>query len=124
MTDEQLLTVREVARRCNRSEETVRRWIWSGKLPARKIGNQLFVELGALEAMQAPRVAEPKAVYRVTRRGQGGGKQPVGYTPVAYDPEEELRKLERIRNFGDLLFKQYGYYDVSEALRRVREDYD
>ena len=41
--DEQLLTVREVARRCNRSEETVRRWIWSGKLPARRLGNQLFV---------------------------------------------------------------------------------
>lgn len=33
------LTVREAAKRVGRAEETVRRWIWSGKLPARKLGN-------------------------------------------------------------------------------------
>lgn len=37
MADE--LTVREAARRVGRSDETIRRWIWSGKLPARKLGN-------------------------------------------------------------------------------------
>lgn len=39
-----MLTVRDAARRTGRNAETVRRWIWDGKLPARKIGNQLFVE--------------------------------------------------------------------------------
>ncbi len=37
------LTVREAARRCGRSPETIRRWIWDGKLPARKLGNQLYI---------------------------------------------------------------------------------
>lgn len=38
------LTVREVAARVGRTEETVRRWIWSGRLPASKRGNVLYVE--------------------------------------------------------------------------------
>ncbi len=32
------MTVREAARRAGRSEETIRRWIWSGRLPAVKRG--------------------------------------------------------------------------------------
>ncbi len=38
-----LITVREAARIVGRTTETVRRWIWDGKLPAQKMGNQLFV---------------------------------------------------------------------------------
>jgi len=41
---EQLISVREAAKQSSRSMETVRRWIWSGKLPARKLGNQLFIK--------------------------------------------------------------------------------
>lgn len=37
------LTVREVAVRVGRTEETVRRWIWSGRLRASKRGNILYV---------------------------------------------------------------------------------
>ena len=32
------MTVREAASRVGRSEETIRRWIWSGRLPAVKRG--------------------------------------------------------------------------------------
>lgn len=39
-----LISVREAAAVCHRSEETVRRWVWSRKLSAQKIGNQLFVK--------------------------------------------------------------------------------
>lgn len=39
-----LVTVKEAARECQRTMETVRRWIWGGKLPAQKLGNQLFVK--------------------------------------------------------------------------------
>ncbi len=46
-----MITVRDVARRMGRNPETVRRWIWEGKLPARKIGNQLFVEEADLATM-------------------------------------------------------------------------
>lgn len=40
---EEFVTVREAANKSGRNMETVRRWIWSGKLPAQKLGNQLFI---------------------------------------------------------------------------------
>ena len=43
VTDE-LMTVKEAAKESSRNMETVRRWIWSGKLPAQKLGNQLFIK--------------------------------------------------------------------------------
>ena len=39
-----MLTVHEVAARLHRDLETIRRWIRSGKLPARKVGLQHLVE--------------------------------------------------------------------------------
>jgi len=41
---EKLISVREAAKECGRNTETVRRWIWAGKLPAEKLGNQLFIK--------------------------------------------------------------------------------
>jgi hypothetical protein len=38
-----LVNIREAARQCGRNMETVRRWVWGGKLPAQKLGNQLFI---------------------------------------------------------------------------------
>lgn len=48
---EEMITVREAARESGRTTETVRRWIWEGKLPARKLGNQLFVRRVDLDQM-------------------------------------------------------------------------
>lgn len=45
------LTVREAAARIRRNPETVRRWIWSKKLPARKLGNVLYVQATDLDAI-------------------------------------------------------------------------
>ena len=39
----EMLDVRETARLVHRTPETVRRWIWSGRLPARRHGNKLLV---------------------------------------------------------------------------------
>lgn len=39
-----MLTVPEAARRIGRNPETVRRWIRSGKLRARKVGTQHVIE--------------------------------------------------------------------------------
>ena len=47
---EELVTVREAAKESKRNMETVRRWIWSGKLPAQKLGNQLFIKKSDLTA--------------------------------------------------------------------------
>jgi len=43
-TKDELISVREAATECGRNMETVRRWIWGGKLPAEKLGNQLFIK--------------------------------------------------------------------------------
>lgn len=45
--------MREAARRVNRAEETIRRWIWAGKLPARKLGQSYQVREADLDAVAA-----------------------------------------------------------------------
>lgn len=49
-TKDELINVREAARECGRNMETIRRWVWGGKLPAEKLGNQLFIKRGDLNA--------------------------------------------------------------------------
>jgi excisionase family DNA binding protein len=51
-----MLTVLEAAKRVRRDPETVRRWIRSGRLRARKVGMRLMIE----EADLDPLVDEPK----------------------------------------------------------------
>lgn len=46
-----MMTVPEAARRAGRDPETVRRWIRSGKLPARKVGTQHVIEEEDLESL-------------------------------------------------------------------------
>ena len=99
---EELLSVREVARRCHRSEETVRRWIWSGKLRAQKLGNQLFVRPDALADVETP--------------SQSAGKK----KPGERDSSDWLKSSRRLR---ERLFKKYGYFDVAELVRQSREDH-
>ena len=53
-----MLTVPDAARRVGRTPETVRRWIRSGRLRARKVGTQHVVEEKDLEAL----VSEPVPV--------------------------------------------------------------
>jgi excisionase family DNA binding protein len=51
MTAVQEITVREAARRTHRSPETIRRWIWSGRLPATKRGNTYYVDVVHLDGL-------------------------------------------------------------------------
>lgn len=46
-----MITVPEAARRAGKDPETIRRWIRSGDLPARKIGTQHVIEEADLEAL-------------------------------------------------------------------------
>ena len=43
------LTVREAAAEMGRTPETIRRWVWSGRIPARKRGNRLVVSRDDLD---------------------------------------------------------------------------
>jgi excisionase family DNA binding protein len=47
-----MLTVPEAARRVGRNPETIRRWIRSGRLPARKIGTQHVIEEADLASVK------------------------------------------------------------------------
>jgi excisionase family DNA binding protein len=53
MTAAQELTVRQAARRAGRSEETIRRWIWSGRLQAVKRGTSYRIDVVHLEQVMA-----------------------------------------------------------------------
>ncbi len=70
-TEDRLMNVREAARECGRNTETIRRWIWAGKLPARKLGNQLFVKRSELQVLglgcdETKAVDRPKFLERAT----------------------------------------------------------
>src|SRR5262245_33987169 len=49
MVAAQELTVRQAAKRAGRSEETIRRWIWSGRLPAVKRCTSYRIDVMHLE---------------------------------------------------------------------------
>jgi len=64
VSEVQEVSVREAARLTRRSEETIRRWIWSGRLPARKRGNSYRVDIAHLEGVAviyAPESSVPGA---------------------------------------------------------------
>ncbi|MCH7484434.1 MAG: helix-turn-helix domain-containing protein [Chloroflexi bacterium] len=108
-----LLTVREVARACHRTEETVRRWIWSGKLRARKIGNQHFIDPADVEALKprSPRAAETAVAYRPTKEDK----------TVNYDKDKALKWLRETIALGKKISAKYGPVDVTELIRESRE---
>ncbi len=68
LEQEDLITVREAARECGRNPETIRRWIWDGKLRARKLGNQLFVDRSDLARLTQKRSAEEQRAARKAER--------------------------------------------------------
>jgi len=56
-----MLTVPEAASRSGRNPETIRRWIRSGRLRARKVGTQHVIEEADLDAVVGdPTVALPE----------------------------------------------------------------
>ncbi|MDO8689134.1 MAG: helix-turn-helix domain-containing protein [Dehalococcoidia bacterium] len=94
---EGLITIREAARECHRSPETVRRWVWGGKLHAEKVGNHLFVSRSDL-GLVCQRTEADRRAARL----------------AALDELDELR--ERIRRYA-------GTFNVVEDLERSRESH-
>ena len=54
----EVLDVREAAAYVSRTPETVRRWIWSGRLPASRRGNRLLVRRSDLDALSGGSVKD------------------------------------------------------------------
>ena len=70
-----MLTVPEAARRAGRDPETIRRWIRSGRLRARKIGTQHVIDETDLEALVEER-SETLPVPERWRRSDSGRPLP------------------------------------------------
>lgn len=74
------LDIRAAALLTGRSAETVRRWVWSGRLRARKRGKRLFVLRGDLEALAGTQgarhlsLSEWQAVANRVLRRSGTGR--------------------------------------------------
>lgn len=82
-----MLTVPEAARRVGRDPETVRRWIRSGRLRARKVGTQHVIDEADLHlAADPPRSVPLPESWRTFESGR----------PVP-DPAEALRRSRRHR---------------------------
>jgi excisionase family DNA binding protein len=71
MSAQQEISVREAAQRAHRSEETVRRWIWSGRLPARKRGNSYRIDIAHLDRIAV--VYDPPDAGPADPAAGGGG---------------------------------------------------
>jgi len=96
--EDNLITVREAARECRRATETVRRWIWEGKLPAQKLGNQLFISRADLVRLAS------------TRRGR--------------EYPDQLEVIKKARALQQRIRRRIGgTLDVLEALDRSRESH-
>lgn len=68
---EPLLDVNHAARLARRSPETVRRWVWSGKLAARRQGRRLMIshdDLAAVVAEHGASTAPTLAEWATTAR--------------------------------------------------------
>jgi excisionase family DNA binding protein len=77
---EGLITVKEAAHSREVSEETVRRWVWSGKLPAQKLGNQLFIKERDLQLLPSPH-----------KKKSPGSTLRAGFMKEARELQEEIR---------------------------------
>lgn len=59
---DELLEVRSAAALAGRHPETVRRWVWSGRLPALRRGNRLLVARADVEALAGTSAASGTAL--------------------------------------------------------------
>lgn len=103
---DELISVREAARQCRRNTETVRRWVWAGKLPAQKLGNQLFIkksdlaifcrEVAVIEYEAKPAVDFLERAIALRKRMQARGVEPISADEeVRKTREERLNELEK-----------------------------
>lgn len=74
VTEREMLSIMDVARLLNMSIMSVYRWVWSGYLPAIKVGRMWMVHPNALEEFARGRIsASEEKVKRYSRALQARG---------------------------------------------------
>ena len=99
--DDEMLDVRGAAELVGRHPETVRRWVWSGRLEARRQGNRLLVSredlraLAGLDAGNEPGLASwaDRALRaRASAGGSGAGGSAAGRSAADLVIEDRTRR--------------------------------
>ena len=72
----ELVDVRQAAAETGRTAETVRRWIWSGRLRARKEGRRLLIARGDLDSLT--RAGQVQAIDLATWIAERDATRPPG----------------------------------------------
>jgi helix-turn-helix protein len=90
------LDIKAAAAVAGRTTETIRRWVWSGRLPARRRGNRLLVTRRDVEALAGGRKALSLADW-LTLAERGMSARPGAGTSAAdLVLEERRRRLEEV----------------------------
>jgi len=79
---ESSISVRDAARLLGRHPETIRRWVWTGRVRARRDGNRLLLDRAEIDAAatrdgtsrHAMSLADWAKRVRTTHGGRGGGE--------------------------------------------------
>jgi excisionase family DNA binding protein len=123
-----LISVREAAKECGRNMETVRRWIWAGKLPAEKLGNQLFIRKEDL----AIYCKETTVKYRAevepdfSARMKGGQmnqyefKQSISDTGTS--PGSRASLIKKMRILREEIRTRVGNLDAAGTIEQLRQE--
>jgi excisionase family DNA binding protein len=117
--EDKLISVREAAKECDRNPETIRRWIWSGKLPAEKLGNQLFVKRSILKSfclgMMVPHqdIVDSNIENMETPQSENQTIKP------AVNHKDVLVKCQALR---EQIRERVGQLDVEKYIGQLRGD--
>ena len=123
---DQLIGVKEAAQQCRRNPETVRRWIWSGKLPAEKLGNRYFIEKSALESY----CRETAVVAYQGGAGQSSSRSLTGKTQEKPLNQSEVKPVRQIVEQSAILremlrtrlSKDITENEIDNLLRQMRKE--
>ncbi|MBI3930896.1 MAG: helix-turn-helix domain-containing protein [Chloroflexi bacterium] len=130
--EDDLISVREAARECGRNMETVRRWIWGGKLPAQKLGNQLFIkrsdfagfcrETAIREYEAKPRPDFPERAIVFQERLKAKGVKPIDTAEeIRKMREERMNELEQRLPQPETMVKPGSKANLIKRMRKLRE---
>lgn len=88
-----MLTVIEAAQRIGRHPETIRRWIWSGRVRSEKVGGRHMISEGELRRIPSADSAKPALGVWVKRFHALNDE--CGLTPRVLPSGAELVRAER-----------------------------
>lgn len=96
-----MLDVHRVAAETHRSAETVRRWIWSGRLRAHKEGRKLVIARVDLDAMAGVRANPIDLATWIREWDAMRAGKPIGRAQTAADLVLEDRRRRSEADLGD-----------------------